>query len=143
MRIFALIVVILIGASPEKAPDLNTVSNASVPDRRETLLLHFCGRGSYVHSYSETVTFLIKNGADVNRRDWAHEENHPAHSGSSEYGFEWGDYCGRTPLIYAAISVLHGGDYDSMAKLLIEHGADTDVTDNFGQSVQDYLDYFK
>lgn len=164
------------GASPERAPYLDTVSNASVPDGRETLLLHFCGSGSYVHSYSETVSFLIKNGADVNRREWAHKENHPAHSGSSEYGFEWGDYCGRTPLmcalgagdiesakvlidagadvnardycgrtplIYAAISVLHGGDYDSMAKLLIEHGADTDVTDNFGQSVQDYLDYFK
>lgn len=163
------------GASPERIPDTNTLSNEAVPDGEETLLLHFCRRGSCSTSYSKTVSFLIKNGADINHREWIHEKNHPEHSGSSQYGFEWGDYCGstplmcalgtgdiesakvlidagadvnardycgRTPLIYAAKSISSGGDYESMAKLLTEHGADTDVTDNFGQSVQDYLEHF-
>ncbi len=104
-----------------------------------------------------------------------YKKNHPEHCGSSQYGFQWGDscgktplmyaleagdiesarvlidagadvnardYCGRTPLVYAAMSVSSGWDYKSMAKLLTEHGADTDVSDNFGQSVQDYLEYF-
>lgn len=163
------------GASPERAPDTTTESNEAVPDGRETLLLHFCGRGYYDKSYSKTVSFLIKNGADINRREWIHEKNHPEHSGSSQYGFQWGDYCGRTPLMcalgagdiesakvlidagtdvnardycgrtplfYAATSVSSGGDYESMSRLLTENGADTHVTDNFGQSVQDYLEYF-
>lgn len=58
------------GASPDRAPYTDTVSNEAVPDGRETLLLHFCGRGYYDKSYSETVSFLIKNGADINRRTW-------------------------------------------------------------------------
>lgn len=155
------------GASPERAANINVTSNAPVADGQDSLLIHFCMR----EDSSDAVDFLIRNGADINRRIWNHEPGYAEHSGSSGFA---GDHCGRTPLMAAAgagnvrsvellieagadvnatdycgetalmyaASSYQGDDAAQIAELLLKNGADPNVVDHFGQTVWDYAEHF-
>ena len=77
-------------------------------------LMTAAGSGNF-----ETVKLLVERGADVNARD----------------------FCGSTPLMYAARSM--SGSYAALtAEFLVQNGADVSTADNFGQTVWDYIDYY-
>lgn len=123
------------GASPERVPDANVASNEAAAEGEETLLIHFCRRqgASEEDAWADVVEFLIKNGADVNRRTWIHEAGYAEHSGSAEDGYQHNDFCGETPIMAAA----HAGNVKSV-ELLIENGADVNATDYCGRTALMY-----
>ncbi len=100
---------------------------------------------------SELVSFLIRNGADINITDPDFGEtilNIMAHDGQYEkvqlllkYGADPNirDNNGKTPLIHAARE-----GYPASVELLIEHGADPNIKDNNGDDairIAKYRDY--
>ena len=160
------------GASPDRAAGANS-GNEKAPDGGETLLMHFCQRSNPQNDYVDTVKYLIDSGAEIDRRSWEHSPDDKAHFGSSEYGYQHGDGCGRTALMYAAGSgsaekiqllidagadvnardycgktalmyaaSVYGDNGQKCIDLLLQNGADADIQDNYGQTVQDHRNYY-
>lgn len=162
--------------SVECAPGSGTDHSVPAADGEETVLIHFCRRGSPDYNgYVDTVEFLLDHGADMERRMWKHKKNLSVHgNGSKTESFTAGDrcgqnalmaacgagnygtvkllvergadvndkdFCGMTPLMYAADS-FSGQQAADIALFLAESGADLNVRDNFGQTVWDHIKYY-
>lgn len=118
------------GVTPDIPAYASTESNEPAAEGERTLLMEYCGSEFTSPDVDyERVEFLVRNGADVNRRAWEHKAEHISHSGDSTYGYKYSDACGITPLMLAA----RAGNVETV-RLLIEYGADVNAADYCGKT---------
>lgn len=118
------------GVTPDIPAYASTESNEPAAEGEHTLLMEYCGSEfTYPDADYEQVEFLVRSGADVNRRAWTHEAEHISHSGDSTYGYKYSDACGVTPLMLAASA----GNVETV-RLLIEYGADVNAANYCGKT---------
>ncbi|MBQ3162279.1 MAG: ankyrin repeat domain-containing protein [Oscillospiraceae bacterium] len=118
------------GITPDIPAYASTESNEPAAEGEHTLLMEYCGSEfTYPDADYEQVEFLVRSGADVNRRAWTHKAEHISHSGDSTYGYRYSDACGITPLMLAASA----GNTETV-RLLIEYGADVNAANYCGKT---------
>lgn len=117
------------GVTPDIPAYASTESNEPAAEGERTLLMEYCGSEFTSPDVDyERVEFLVRNGADVNRRAWEHKAEHFSHSHST-HDFAYSDACGITPLMLAA----RAGNVETV-RLLIEYGADVNAADYCGKT---------
>lgn len=101
-----------------------------VAEDGEYTWLAYLSYSQYIPDYAEKMQLLIDYGADVNRRIYWCEYSPEEHMGAA-YDADRGynDGCGETPLMKACAA----GSYEGV-KVLIENGADVNVTDYCGKT---------